>query len=623
MTKRQSLKLWSDEPSAIDLLAFGAVADTVVDAVMDEGLDPVALGVSGTWGSGKTTVLRLVEAALETPEDDDAPKTLTVLTDPWKYDPSAGAKESLIGDVLDRLEKEITATAGAGGEALGVLRKLAKRVDWSKALRMAARTSLTLQLPSPDDLTDLIRTGASDSEAAEPRGLESFKEEFKRLMESAELSHVTRVVVLVDDLDRCLPDTVVETLETIRLFLAVPRMSFVLAADEDRVADAIRQRYPAEPSTESDTLTAAEEPAKLYLHKIVQTTIPLPALSRFDTEAYLLLLQLANRLDDENQLVALIDQCTDLRLRSADLDELPGVEGIDVSAELSFAARLTPLLYEKLRGNPRRIKRFLNDLGVRQSIAERRGIVLDPAIVAKLMVLEVLLPDSFKLVLDWLARNELRDQMRALDAAAGRGIVEEAPLAVDEEKSESATTKPEGETSDPDPAAPEFDDDLIRWAKLPPGVSTVDLGPYLYLAAAFRGTALLDEGLPERLRDLAANLASSVRADQKSVTDDDLRGLTGPDAAVLAEHLTRVIRDRPTEQRAAMIGVLRITRVHSKAVEKVRTLLSAIPPDDLQPAAILSFGPPDVAAFRSVLEDWAERVTKAPTRAALKSALGN
>ena len=62
-------------------------------------------------------------------------------------------------------------------------------------------------------------------------------------MESPELGHIKRVVVLVDDLDRCLPPTVIETLEGIRLFLAVPKMSFVIAADEDRVADAIRTRY--------------------------------------------------------------------------------------------------------------------------------------------------------------------------------------------------------------------------------------------------------------------------------------------------------------------------------------------------------------------------------------------
>ena len=118
-----------------------------------------------------------------------------------------------------------------------------------------------------------------------------FRKDFAELLADERLSHLRRVVVLVDDLDRCLPDTVVDTLETMRLFLSVPKMSFVIAADEDRVADALRDRYPEDNGSAEDT----EKPARLYLHKIVQTTLRLPALSRFDTEAYLLLLLLQNR----------------------------------------------------------------------------------------------------------------------------------------------------------------------------------------------------------------------------------------------------------------------------------------------------------------------------------------
>lgn len=54
------LSLWSDEPATTDLLSFDAIAETVVDALFDERLNPVALGISGTWGSGKTTVLNLI-----------------------------------------------------------------------------------------------------------------------------------------------------------------------------------------------------------------------------------------------------------------------------------------------------------------------------------------------------------------------------------------------------------------------------------------------------------------------------------------------------------------------------------------------------------------------------------
>lgn len=56
--------LWSDDPAQVDLLSFDAVAHTVADALLDEALDPVALGLSGSWGSGKTTVLGLVATAV-------------------------------------------------------------------------------------------------------------------------------------------------------------------------------------------------------------------------------------------------------------------------------------------------------------------------------------------------------------------------------------------------------------------------------------------------------------------------------------------------------------------------------------------------------------------------------
>jgi P-loop ATPase len=50
-------RLWSDEPSRVDFLAAQAIAETVSDAVLDDALNPLAIGLSGPWGSGKTTVL--------------------------------------------------------------------------------------------------------------------------------------------------------------------------------------------------------------------------------------------------------------------------------------------------------------------------------------------------------------------------------------------------------------------------------------------------------------------------------------------------------------------------------------------------------------------------------------
>lgn len=100
-------------------------------------------------------------------------------------------------------------------------------------------------------------------------------------------------MVLVDDLDRCLPDAVTATLEAIKLFLSTEKMVFVLAADQDMVRDAI--------SVSLDGARRGDIFAQRYLEKIVQLPIALPRLSAADAEAYIGLL-IAGRSMEESDL---------------------------------------------------------------------------------------------------------------------------------------------------------------------------------------------------------------------------------------------------------------------------------------------------------------------------------
>ena len=613
----EEYSLWSDNPSSLDLIAFSPIAETVAAALLDDYLDPVVLGVSGRWGSGKTTVLQLVGAELAKLTSKES-KILVVPTDPWRYDPSTGVKESLISEVLSALENEIDDEAVDGSKAKDLFNRLVRRVDWARAISLATKASLLMQIPSIDDLARLVKDPEVDSEE-QARGLEAFRDEFRQLMGSPELRHIKRVVVLVDDLDRCLPPTVIETLEGIRLFLAVPKMSFVIAADEERVADAIRTRYekPAG-QPEREAAEIEEDPARLYLHKIVHTTVPLPTLSRFDTEAYLLLLQVSPKVD-ESRLKTLVEQCDALREQSKGLAELDPVDGVDLGKERAFAERLTPILYEKLRGNPRRIKRFLNDLRVRQSIATGRGIKLQAEIVAKMMVLEQLLPDEFERLLGWLAGGTLRSQMICLEEAAGRPPAEvEEPDDEDGAASPTAIDSEEGKANSiPDQ---DFPDSLLRWAKLTPSLRDEDLSGYLHLAASFAGQPVLDKDLPERLRDIAASLMSSSRADQYSVTDEALRRLPIEDARSLSQHLGRMGRDRPADQLKAVEGILRISRQQSSVGDECCAALGTIPGNEVNPPAILLFEPRDIA-LHPALKKWRSQTTRTPTKRAIDGIL--
>jgi len=590
--------LWSDEPADRDLLSFDAVAATVVDAVLDDKLDPIALGLSGSWGSGKTSVLDLVQHAINERAADNQSKVLVISTQPWRYDPTVGPKESLIAEVLDALSGEIL--TDGGDNAKNVLNRLIGRVSWAKAFKVAAKAGIALQLPSVDDVLGLIKENPDEQESPE-RGLAGFREDFEELLASDGLQHISRVVVLVDDLDRCLPETVVDTLEAIRLFLSVKGMSFVIAADEDRVADAIQQRL----KTPDEKDAATESPAKLYLHKIVQTTIPLPGLSRFDTHAYLFLLLSESKVASEVY-DGLVASCAELRRSSGSLDDVAIPAGVDLAEELAVASRLTPILYEKFRGNPRRIKRFLNDLSVRQSVAQRRGIALPSDAVAKLMVLERLFRPDFETVLTWLAQNKLRDQLDALEQAAN------APTSSpDEQTAEEEPAKPKAQgkaAAEPADDTPRteggFSDTLIRWAKLPPSLDPSDVGGYLYLAASFAGIELIDDGLPERLRDIASALTSSLQTERSAISDDALRALDVQDARTLTTHLGSQTRDQPTIQKYSVAGMLRLAKTHKGIDDAVVAALKLLPPSAVQVSTVMLLKPETGTAYEAVLAAW-------------------
>lgn len=594
--------LWSDEPAVQDLLSFKAVAATVADALFDDELDPVAIGLSGAWGSGKTSVLELVQAEIKERSEANETYVLVIPTQPWRYDPAVGPKESLIAEVLAALSQEFSDTDPAGKAGLDALKKLVRKVNWSKAVKMATKTALTMQIPSLDDVFGLV---SDDPESLEgEKGMASFREDFRKLLSDPALQHISRVVVLVDDLDRCLPDTVVYTLEAIRLFLSAKGMSFVIAADEDRVADAIQQKFQTPPAVGEED----EAPAKLYLHKIVQTTIPLPGLSRFDTQAYLFLLLVKSELEPDDFRM-LVEQCDQLRRDGGSIDDLDLPESSDLTLHLATAARLTPILYEKFHGNPRRIKRFLNDLNVRQAVAGRRGITLESDAVAKLMVLERLLGDDFKTVLNWLATNRLRDRLEALDAVANQAVADtpEAPEEPPKQKDGKANGGRATTASPPavKPAKEEsFSDTLVRWAKLPPTLDATTISGYLYLAASFAKIEVIDTGLPERLRDLAAALGSSLKVDRAGISDDNLRGLPEGDAQLLVSHLGRRTRDQPSVQKYTVESLLRLAGLQPTTQASVVGALKAIPVQDVEPVTALKLRGLDAATYRPALDVW-------------------
>ena len=107
-----------------------------------------------------------------------------------------------------------------------------------------------------------------------------------------ELPRIDRIILYVDDLDRCPPRRVVEMLEAIHLLLAVPLFVTVVAVDPRWLLQAIAAQYPVTAVNAGPADPEAEElwqstPAQ-YLEKIFQVILTLPPL---DTGGYQRLLR--------------------------------------------------------------------------------------------------------------------------------------------------------------------------------------------------------------------------------------------------------------------------------------------------------------------------------------------
>lgn len=559
--------LWSDNPSALDLLGFADVTAPVAEAVLRDKLDPVTVGIEGDWGSGKSSILAILGEQLE----DD--KTVVVIpTHPWEYDPATDPKATLIGEVLNTVREEAAGRKGGWDNLSESVRErfksLARRVKVSKVIKLAANSALSMGLPKIDELVDLF--GEEDEVVEEPT-LQGFRNEFAELMQ--ELPEIERVVVLVDDLDRCLPGTVVATLEAVKLFLSVPKMAFVVAADRRTVSLAIATQYEPSPH--------AAEMGRQYLEKIVQIPVRVPALGRAETEAYLALLMLERHLDDGEALKPYAEHCATRRaagegdvLEGLPDDELSG----DAKADLQLATMLAPVLYERLKGNPRRLKRFLNEYWIRATVAGRRGIDLQPNALAKLMVLEQLEDAAFLTLLNWMREGELSSRLAALEKDEGQieGAVSESALAA-----------------------------LREWAKLEPELSKLDLDPYLRLAASLRSRVSPESGLPVEVRELA-DLFMGSRSEQRGA-EERLPGVGLDHRVQLARYFVDMLKSQPEQEKALAVPIAALAKDQAVA-EAMAEGLGELDPQRLKGPLVLVLAPEKGAqpALRTVVEGWVE-----------------
>jgi predicted KAP-like P-loop ATPase len=412
--------MWSDVETERDFLNFNVMAKLVSQMIVDANGRALSIGISGGWGVGKSSMVRLVETDLRNrigsqAGDSANQKLLFVNFNAWLYQGHDDAKAALMEEIANELTDRAKAQETGVEKGLSLL----KRIDVFRGLRVAGELTATLYTGLP--IGALARTGKSlfdqfsgqgiteegyeaasgavkagvegakglvrPSEAqTPPQMIHAIRNEFESLLSDLNVT----LVVFVDDLDRCLPPTVIGTLEAMRLFLFMQRTAFIIAADDKMIKEAVRVHFPGA-KVDDDIVIS-------YFDKLIQIPLRVPPLGTNEVKAYLMMLFVENS-DVARDLKEDVRVAVNARLAESWKGEAIDAEFVQqlipncptfLKSELELADRLARqmVVSPKVNGNPRLIKRFMNTLSIRRSLAKVQGIAVNDAMFAKLLLFE-------------------------------------------------------------------------------------------------------------------------------------------------------------------------------------------------------------------------------------------
>src|SRR6185295_9198305 len=104
--------MWPDNETDRDYLNFSGVADTIAEIIVQAHGRPISIGVSGAWGVGKSSLIKLTQVSLEQRPPGDR-QFIFVVFNAWLYQGYDDARAALMDVIASRLAEEAEKRATA------------------------------------------------------------------------------------------------------------------------------------------------------------------------------------------------------------------------------------------------------------------------------------------------------------------------------------------------------------------------------------------------------------------------------------------------------------------------------------------------------------------------------
>lgn len=251
-----------------DRLGFAEVASRIARSIVDRASkDGLVIGLDGEWGSGKSSLLHLIERSLGQLPSKNRPTIINFR--PWLV----GDRDALLSTLFSELADKIAHVHLTRGDTAKATKRKAQKAAATvrKFGRVLGRTGELLEpldafVPGTGVIGKVVG-GVGKALGNEPKApnLAALKEKIN--LDLKELDH--RFIITVDDVDRLEPKEVIEVLRLVRSVADFPNIIYLLCYDAARVAEAI-------------TSGVNVKNGAAYLEKIVQLTVMLPKPEPFE-----------------------------------------------------------------------------------------------------------------------------------------------------------------------------------------------------------------------------------------------------------------------------------------------------------------------------------------------------
>ncbi|MCH2003250.1 KAP family P-loop NTPase fold protein [Acinetobacter seifertii] len=603
--------MWADIETEVDMLNFAVVANTAAELIKESNDEPLSIGVSGGWGVGKSSLVKMIKTSLLDAEkgiDDKKKKYIFIDFNAWLYQGYEEAKMALLQVVADRLLQEARNRDKVTEKAL----RFVKRIKWLKAVQYlypiarnaAMGTAIggpvggligagmgvieTSAIPSAEEFKeasdnievigkDLDSLISKKEESTLPKEIDGLRKNFSEILTDLDI----RLVVVVDDLDRCLPHTAISTLEAMRLLLFMPRSSFIVAADEEMIRSAVRVHFGELQIT--DSLVTS------YFDKLIQVPLRVPRLGTNEVKAYISLLfgdlsrrkELVSSTEFNQAKEAILNKLKKPWEGSLTYEDLKTAYNNkpELLSRLSLAEEISSFLSssDEISGNPRLIKRFMNNLIIREKIANAQGISIDFEILVKFQLFErCVIPSEF-------------EYLSKIIVESGDGKPEKI-MEIEQQIINSETVNYPAEVSS---------DFFKKWLAIKPALSNIDLRPYLYLSQDRSLTIAQGQELSEESQSVLNALITAKN--YLPALDSSVKKLAPYDAKVILKLLIKYSRTNQYKKET-LLPCLNITKNFPDLSAEFVVVLKNMPFQNIKPDLVASFR--NQPWGREVFEAW-------------------